>query len=583
MTKTRLLFVSLMLTAFACTEVNPDACANHPDGWCNTKIPGSTCQRSRGKDGKEVSRCVLDTSQDAGESEEAGANATVDAFMASDATVTPATDGPASADKPAEPADRPTTAGGDAADGPLTDAGADAPNCPGACNVGSKRCNGAGTATQECVMMGICPGWASDVACPASTACRQLGIAASCTCSASACVLGTQQCGPGGGLQTCTMTGSCTSWGSEVPCQGGQTCHPTSNSTAVCCANACSPGAQKCGATGVQTCVMNGACTAWGPDSLCQSPKTCQETGNTATCTCSGTSCTTGTMRCAPAGGATQTCISNGACTTWGSDSPCTTPTTCQQNGSSATCVCPSPAACTVGDKKCATATSAQQCVIGASGCAQWGTPMLCQAAPANASPVCSGDVCDFACNANYLRCRDATCGLAGRDFNSSVEGFGVSSSSVSFVTDLRQETFASRAVMTLKATLGNVNEAAIIVAPMCSQGGSVANKTITADVYIEGDPLGADDVSVGVALFGSGITPDVNGIPPCATFLGPSGGKAFCAVKHQAPQGVWTTIMSILPDTTQTDAITSIEFFMKFNGDGPWHGIVHVDNIRIK
>jgi hypothetical protein len=135
---------------------------------------------------------------------------------------------------------------------------------------------------------------------------------------------------------------------------------------------------------------------------------------------------------------------------------------------------------------------------------------------------------------------------------------------------------------MTLKATLGNVNEAAIIVAPMCPQGGSVANKTITADVYIEGDPLGTDGVTVGIALLRNGITEDVNGIPPCVTFLGPSGGKAFCALKQQAPQGMWTTITGTLPDTTQTDAVTTIEFFMKFDGNGPWHGIAHVDNIRI-
>jgi hypothetical protein len=180
------------------------------------------------------------------------------------------------------------------------------------------------------------------------------------------------------------------------------------------------------------------------------------------------------------------------------------------------------------------------------------------------------------------MRCRDATCGLASRDFNSTVEGFAVSSSSTSFVTDFRQETFSSRTVMTLKATLGSVNQAAIVVAPICSQGGSVANKTITADVYLEGDALGADTVTLGVGLLRNGVAEDVNGIPPCATFLGPAGGKAFCSTKQNVIQGAWTTITGTLPDTTQTDAVTAVEFFMYFDGNGPWHGIVHVDNIKV-
>jgi hypothetical protein len=189
---------------------------------------------------------------------------------------------------------------------------------------------------------------------------------------------------------------------------------------------------------------------------------------------------------------------------------------------------------------------------------------------------------CDFACNTNYLRCRDATCSLASRDFNGTVEGFSVSSSSASFVTEFRPEAFNSRTVVTLKATLGSVNQAAIIVAPLCSQGGSVANKTITADVYLEGDTLVGDNVTVGVGLLRSGIPEDVGGIPPCPTFLGPAGGKAFCSTKQGVVQGAWTTIMGTLPDTSQTDAATTIEFFMYFDGNGPWHGIVHIDNIRI-
>ena len=193
--------------------------------------------------------------------------------------------------------------------------------CPSGCTEGAQRC-GTGGGVQTCsAQAGGCAVWGAEVPCQSPSTCKESGTMASCACGSTGCIVGTQQCGPGGGVQSCVQSGVCTTWGPETTCQGGATCHQ-SGQTAICCANLCTAGAQQCGpGGGIQTCAMSGACTAWGAESACPSPKTCQPSGNNATCVCPAT-CTIGAQKCGPGGGV-QTCAMNGACPAWGSESSC--------------------------------------------------------------------------------------------------------------------------------------------------------------------------------------------------------------------------------------------------------------------
>jgi hypothetical protein len=67
-----------------------------------------------------------------------------------------------------------------------TDTGIDVlPTCAAACAVGSRRCDGAARAVEECaVREGACPEWVSAVTCEGSMACVQDRGSAVCSCSA---------------------------------------------------------------------------------------------------------------------------------------------------------------------------------------------------------------------------------------------------------------------------------------------------------------------------------------------------------------------------------------------------------------
>jgi hypothetical protein len=257
-------FVVLVLAAGCHRPLNVAACANHDGGWCGE---GMRCELGSG-----WSRCVP---AGGGEPSDAEVQATVDA-AADQARPTPdtSTDVPMTDDS-AVPADTVS---------PSPDLSPDGPSCPGACTPGAQRCGPSGGVQACSGAAGACPSWGSESACPAPTSCKQSGMMASCTCGSSGCVLNTQQCGPGGGVQTCVPSAGCTSWSGESPCQGPASCHQT-GATATCCANTCTAGSSRCGpGGGVQTCVMGTACTSWGAEIACQAPKACQQTGPTASC-----------------------------------------------------------------------------------------------------------------------------------------------------------------------------------------------------------------------------------------------------------------------------------------------------------
>jgi hypothetical protein len=301
----------LSFIALACSEPNPNSCANNPE-VCR---PGTTCQHFKDSNGAPYSKCVADAEQGSNGSPDGGGAGRLDAGM----TVVSDGGGRDTEGASVDSADKDAPPSADTAGTADTRLAAD--SCPATCTSGEQRCGAGGV--QTCVASATgCPDWGAAVACVAPTMCKQAGSAAGCVCDGAGCVLGTQKCGPSVGLQTCVMSGSCTAWGAEAQCQGGATCHQTGPSTAACCSNACVLGTQQCRSNAVDTCVMKGGCTSWEAGSACPSPTTCQLSGTNATCTCPAGGCTVGNKQCG-SGGGLQTCVTSGACTAWSGESSC--------------------------------------------------------------------------------------------------------------------------------------------------------------------------------------------------------------------------------------------------------------------
>jgi hypothetical protein len=416
-----LLIVSVVFAVGACDRpLNLEACANHsnPDQWCRDMGTGQYCELSPSHSGSRCSSYDGSSGLDAagaGGGGAGGSHGGTAGIAALDANSPPPDANSLSPDL------RPSDGVPQADVRPTPDAPGDGPStCPTSCTLGAWRCGSSG-GTQECVASGGCPAWASEVPClgakscsggvctcpliciegaqrcgagggvqvcdvqngclawstespcQSPTTCHQNGSAAGCACAGSGCLLNTQQCGPGGGVQTCTMSGSCTAWSPETPCQGPASCHQTGG-VASCCANACTLGAQQCGqGGGRQTCVMNGMCTAWGTETPCQGSATCHETGGGPPSCCADT-CTLGAAKCGPAGDP-ETCVMSGACSAWESSSSCPAPQVCPVGGTR--CQCPKDNSCTLGAQQCGPGGGIQTCVSMGS-CTTWGPEALC-------------------------------------------------------------------------------------------------------------------------------------------------------------------------------------------------------------
>ena len=78
------------------------------------------------------------------------------------------------------------------------------------------------------------------------------------TCPVDACVLNSMECGPGGGVRVCVMMADCPAWGPESACPAPMTCQ-RNGSAASCCGDGMRTGAEKCDG-GRSTSTELGAC-----------------------------------------------------------------------------------------------------------------------------------------------------------------------------------------------------------------------------------------------------------------------------------------------------------------------------------
>lgn len=87
----RLVLISSILSLSACRDGNPEACATHPDDWCQ----GGWCERGRDQQGREWSRCVPFDGGGPGPAADSGAP--VDSALADAGAADVAPDAPADA------------------------------------------------------------------------------------------------------------------------------------------------------------------------------------------------------------------------------------------------------------------------------------------------------------------------------------------------------------------------------------------------------------------------------------------------------------------------------------------------------
>jgi hypothetical protein len=230
-----------LLMVASCTEVNPGSCLNNRS-VCRE---GTVCVVGKDTQGREWSICApVDASaelgvdglsprpadgsvqRDAGVDQgvaDVGLDAPVD--VAADAPLDMAADAPADADIDALGWDtRPPQPDQAAPDS--------APGCTNACNLGSQQC-GPGGGVQACVMGSVCTSWSAENACQVPKTCQQSGAVASCACP-TPCTLNSRKCGTNGGLQECVSQGGCTTWGAETACQSPP------NGSAMCSGSTCS-------------------------------------------------------------------------------------------------------------------------------------------------------------------------------------------------------------------------------------------------------------------------------------------------------------------------------------------------------
>ena len=146
--------------------------------------------------------------------------------------------------------------------------------CEDRCTTGARQCVTGGY--QECGNFDSdpCTEWGPVVPCSPGDKCVDGVCGAACT---DACSEGSVRCNTAGdAVQPCELnTGSgCFEWGTETPCDPGQTC--SGGQCSGECSDECSTGSRQCQGDGYQVCgdFDSDACTDWGPVTQCDSGET---------------------------------------------------------------------------------------------------------------------------------------------------------------------------------------------------------------------------------------------------------------------------------------------------------------------
>jgi hypothetical protein len=293
---------------------------------------------------------------------------------------------------------------------------------PAPCKSSYETCTGtAGSAQCLCNPDPICQGAASYCASSSSTvvSCTQdsqscwyesgtqpctggacFGTAGSVSCCTNVCAVGTEQCAPGGGIETCVVVDGCTTWSTQ-PCKSAYESCTGAAGSAKCTCNSdpiCEGAATYCAnsASEVVSCAQDTsdpAQTCWyeSGSQACSSGACFGTAGSASCCT---NACTAGAEQCAS--GRLETCAAVNGCTVWGAALPCATGEVC--NSATTTCE----AGCYIGGTyyapNAAGPTSCQSCqpAVSTTSWSNLANGTACGASGSN--DLCSGGACDPSC-----------------------------------------------------------------------------------------------------------------------------------------------------------------------------------------
>ncbi|HEX4406981.1 MAG TPA: hypothetical protein VH560_19215 [Polyangia bacterium] len=315
------------------------------------------------------------------------------------------------------------------------DGGAGDSACGQSCTLGAKRCGTTGLET--CIMIGTCPAFGADVACPGRETCQGVAPAAACACpTAPAGCTGAGSVCLSGNAVTCDVDEqACIYQKSVDTCATGKPCGGTFPAAACTCptppAVCGGKGGTYCsGTAAVVTCALDAnGCLAMTQTTPCGATTPCSVTNNVATCSCAAppAECAAGAGGVCRANGQLATCAIDGqGCLSVTNAAACTTGLTCQGTAPAGACKCPAPpAACNGGTGKycqgsgtvvtCAldgnnclvitsnaTCPGAQTCG-GSAGVAACACPALPAACPGGAGKLCnvSGQLVTCVADAN--------------------------------------------------------------------------------------------------------------------------------------------------------------------------------------
>lgn len=248
-------------------------------------------------------------------------------------------------------------------DGAACDSVCSAGACTGACTPEATQCNGS--VSQTCNDEGT---WDDTQEC--NFVCSGAG---DCT---GECDPGASKC-DGDTPEVCSAEGL---WVAGTEC--------SFLCSAGACTGVCEPGSKRCSGTGVQTCSSTGQ---WSTAAACPSGL-----NEDAVCTgqgVCGTECQDGFDDCDSTPGCEADLTDPSTCGSCGN--------TCSSTNGTASCndgVCG--IACNNGFENCTTAAGCETTLGTTSNCETCGDS--CNANPANASPVCTSQGCDFVCDSNW-------------------------------------------------------------------------------------------------------------------------------------------------------------------------------------
>ncbi len=271
------------------------------------------------------------------------------------------------------------------------DAGLDDAGCRHICNLGDKKCDGAGVSS--CVMAGSCPAWSEAVACLSRKVCQGTQPSAACGCPAPSenCSAGAGTACNGQTLITCAVDAdNCTYEKSSDACPNGKPCMGAAPNAQCTCpavpANCQNRQGTYCESnTNIVTCGTDAnGCLGITQQTMCPGGKPCAGEFPSANCSCGASPavCNNAAGNFCRNGSRLGICALDGnGCLAVTVENDCNSGLTCQGSHPNASCTCSAaPTECAGGNGNACRGNEVVTCGQNSSGCTVISNSSTCPA-----------------------------------------------------------------------------------------------------------------------------------------------------------------------------------------------------------